>query len=111
VTEAQKKERLGIDGFATGKIGTVIRLLGGNFKAFMSALGQKQTEGVNNPSQQTHNSSLTLRLSHTRRSILLTHGQSMSVMGDRFVLIRSNSTTGRGKAGRQAVSQLAAASE
>jgi hypothetical protein len=40
VTEAQKKERLGIDGFATGKIGTVIRLLGGNFKAFMSALGQ-----------------------------------------------------------------------
>jgi hypothetical protein len=52
VTEAQKKERLGIDGFATGKIGTVIRLLGGNFKAFMSALGQKQTDGVNNPSQQ-----------------------------------------------------------
>jgi len=31
-------------------------------------LGQKQSEGVNNPIQQTHNSSLTLRLSHTRRS-------------------------------------------
>jgi hypothetical protein len=77
VTEAQKKERLGIDGFATGKIGIGIRLLGDNFKAFMSALGQKQSEGVNNPIQQTHNSSLTLRLSHTQRSTLLTHGQSM----------------------------------
>jgi len=34
---------LGIDGFATGKIGIGIRLLGGNFKAFMTAMGQKQT--------------------------------------------------------------------
>jgi hypothetical protein len=33
VTEAQKKERLG----------TEIRLLGGNFKAFLSALGHKRT--------------------------------------------------------------------
>ena len=38
------------------------------------AIVRLTSEGVNNPSQQTHNSSLALRLSHTRRSTSLTIG-------------------------------------